>query len=293
MITTANQTAVDYYCLRAIDTNGLVSDWSQILDDSSDMNHFFLAYDNVSRVQLPQSGADVLRQERNTYGADLWIQLDEVPSDETGRVVRSMKITIINTDTNNAVTDLVFNPPVLRGILAYSVQNGQVVAGAPEPSSFFTSAKVPVISATNAAQQLSLFWYNGAEWTKTTGSVNPADNTVSFTGSRVGGFQIRAATHGSGTTLTRVYPRIITPNGDRWNDEAIFEFDNPQLLPLSGKVYDISGASVANLKPGPNPDSTLKWDGKDSGGKVVPSGIYLYQIDLGGSMESGTVVVAR
>ena len=33
--------------------------------------------------------------------------------------------------------------------------------------------------------------------------------------------------------------------------------------------------------------------GKDTGGTVVPGGIYLYQIDLGGTSESGTVVVAR
>jgi hypothetical protein len=35
------------------------------------------------------------------------------------------------------------------------------------------------------------------------------------------------------------------------------------------------------------------WDGKDAGGTVVPSGIYLYQIDMGGSPTTGTVVVAR
>jgi len=38
---------------------------------------------------------------------------------------------------------------------------------------------------------------------------------------------------------------------------------------------------VADLKAGPNPDSTLEWDGKDSGEKVVPGGIYMYQIDVG------------
>jgi len=41
--------------------------------------------------------------------------------------------------------------------------------------------------------------------------------------------------------LTRIYPRIITPNGDGWNDKVIFQFDNPQLSPMSGKVFDISG----------------------------------------------------
>ena len=291
--TTANTSVVNYYSLKAIDANGLQSDWTEILDDSADMDHVYMYGDNISRVTLPQSAANVMRLEKNTYGADLWMDLEEEPADETGRVVRSMKIVITNTVTNNEVTDLIFNPPVLHGVLAYSVQNGNVVSGAPEPAGFLTSAKIPVITAANAAQQLSLFWYDGAEWIKTTGMVNSQDNTVSFTGSRVGSFQIRAATHGTGATLTRVYPRIITPNGDGWNDKAIFQFDNPQLLPLSGKVYDITGALVASLQIGPNPDSTLSWDGKSSGGTVVPGGIYIYQIDLGGTSESGTIVVAR
>jgi len=169
------------------------------------------------------------------------------------------------------------------------VQNGQVVQGA--PGAFQLGA--PLVAASQAADQLSLFWFNGIDWVKTTGVINTADNTVSFTGSRTGRYQIRAASHISGLVLTRVYPRIITPNNDGLNDKAIFEFDNPQLLPLSGKIYDISNALVAELKTGPTPDSTLEWDGKDSGGKTVPGGIYMYLIDQGGTSTSGTVVVAR
>src|SRR5438552_19176046 len=119
---------------------------------------------------------------------------------------------------------------------------------------------------------------------------------MDFTGSQIGGFQIRVAIHAptpSQISLTKVYPRIITPNGDGWNDKVIFQFDNPQLLPLSGKVFDIAGAAVANLKAGPNPDSTLEWDGKDLNGTVVPGGIYIYSIDEGGSTETATVVAAR
>ena len=55
----------------------------------------------------------------------------------------------------------------------------------------------------------------------------------------------------------------------------------------------ITGAFVASLQIGPNPDTTLAWDGKDAGGKPVPGGVYIYQIDVGGAPETGTLVVAR
>jgi hypothetical protein len=287
--TTTTNASVTYYAWRTVDSNGELSDWSQVLDDSADLNHFFFAADFVSRIQIPGTAAKVLVRGNNKYGSDLDFALTEVTADEIGTVAKSMDFKVINYDTGNEITDLIFDPPVLRGIMAYTVQNGQVVQGA--PAAFHLGA--PLVSAAQAASGLSLFWNNGIEWVKTTGQVNATDDTVSFTGSRAGRYQIRAASHLSGLVLTRVYPRIITPNGDGWNDKAIFEFDNPQLLPLSGKMYDITNALVATLKPGPNPDASLEWDGKDSGGKVVPGGIYMYQVDVGGTPASGTIVVAR
>jgi hypothetical protein len=232
-------------------------------------------------------------------GDDLWLDWASHSSEESGRVIRSIELEMQAASSGNAVTTVVFDPPVMRVVIGYSVVNGNIVAGAPTGNassigrSQAITAAAPVIPASQAASQLSLFWYNGNEWVKGTGSVNAVDATVSFTGGRAGKFQIRAATHASGTVLTRVYPRIITPNGDGWNDKVIFQFDNSDLLPLSGKVFDITGASVASLAAGPNPDSTLTWDGKDSGGRTVPAGIYLYQISVGGTNETGTVVVAR
>ena len=57
------------------------------------------------------------------------------------------------------------------------------------------------------------------------------------------------ATLGS-LTLTRVAPRIISPNGDGYNDKARFEFDNPEDLPVTGEVYNLSGSRIADLKGG-------------------------------------------
>lgn len=299
--TTALDSDVRYYSVRTVDTSGNLSEWSQIVDDSGEMNHFFMATDNLTHAQLSQAAANMLRGSQNSYGADLWMYIDAVPSEETGRVVRSVTLNVSNGTTGNAVTDMSFSPATIRMVIGYSVLGGNVVAGAPEgrgglsPSVWGLSpgvARAPVITASNAAAQLALFWFNGNEWVKTTGFVNTADQTVSGTGSRIGAFQIRAATHAPGATLTRVYPRIITPNGDGWNDKAIFQFDNPEGLPLSGKVFDITGSFVSNLVAGPNPDSSLAWDGK-VGGAPVPGGIYVYQVDVGGTPETGTIVVAR
>ena len=94
-------------------------------------------------------------------------------------------------------------------------------------------------------------------------------------------------------TLTRVASRIFTPNGDGFNDKARLEFDNPEQLPISGTVYDLAGARVANMKPGSDPTTVLLWDGKDDGGQTVAGGIYIYQIIFEGKAATGTVVVAR
>ena len=102
------------------------------------------------------------------------------------------------------------------------------------------------------------------------------------------------ATLGS-LTLTAVKCRIFTPNGDRYNDKARFEFDNPEQLPISGTVYDLGGARVGSLQPGNSVGTTdvMLWDGKDVDGRVVAGGIYIYQIEFEGKTATGTVVVAR
>src|SRR5947208_3514284 len=60
-------------------------------------------------------------------------------------------------------------------------------------------------------------------------------------------------------TLTGVYPRIFTPNGDGANDKAVFHFDNPEELPVTGEIFDLSGGKVAALTPGSDPTASLLW----------------------------------
>ena len=90
------------------------------------------------------------------------------------------------------------------------------------------------------------------------------------------------------------YPRVITPNEDGVNDYVFFFFDTTDA-PVDGRIYDLNSVFVANMKPGPNkPDlMSLIWDGKDSSGRVVPMGVYLYKVTIGKESVTGTLVVAR
>jgi hypothetical protein len=109
----------------------------------------------------------------------------------------------------------------------------------------------------------------------------------------LGASRVARSTSLGSLTVTGVYPRIFTPNGDGYNDKVGFHFDNPELLPVTGEVFDITGARVADLREGTDPASLLLWDGKDADGRVVPGGIYIYQITFQGKQTNGTVVVAR
>ena len=105
-----------------------------------------------------------------------------------------------------------------------------------------------------------------------------------------GGAQARSA--GAVFDLSNLSSRVITPNGDGRNDYVVFTLDNPRDSSITGKIYDLSGAFVADMKPGTQIADTLAWDGK-SNGSVVPRGVYVYQIKAEGKTFNGTLVVIR
>ncbi len=57
-------------------------------------------------------------------------------------------------------------------------------------------------------------------------------------------------------------------------------------------IFDIDGAMVKELRGGPD-DNELEWDGKDEDGEVVESGVYVYQMQIGDSFKTGTIIVAK
>jgi len=68
------------------------------------------------------------------------------------------------------------------------------------------------------------------------------------------------------------------------------------LILITGKIFDIKGRFISNLKIGPDSSSvsgSLIWDGKDSKGNICESGVYIYELQAGGEIYNGTVILAK
>lgn len=95
-----------------------------------------------------------------------------------------------------------------------------------------------------------------------------------------------------GASFESVSNRLITPNGDRHNDEAVFRLNNPRFSEIRGRILDLRGSEVAVMEfsqPGMTHQATLTW----RPGQDTASGVYIYVIESEEQVFTGTVVVVK
>ncbi|HGJ63946.1 TPA: hypothetical protein ENS27_00995 [bacterium] len=61
---------------------------------------------------------------------------------------------------------------------------------------------------------------------------------------------------------------------------------------FSIKIFDLNGSLVFETEA-PEGAKEIKWDGKDSEGRIVDSGVYIYQATIGNKNKIGSIVVAK
>jgi gliding motility-associated-like protein len=261
-----------YYYARAVNLAG--ASQPSYARDSLSGSLYFISPDNESLLEVPASGTSAFFTESADPMKTYSVEITTHPEELGGRVVKSVQFRAYRgglqpDDSFRLLT---------KGVLKLYYQK--------------TAAGI-VPSAAADAKALSMYFYNGARWLQMFGSVNEAARSVQLETTLLGRYQLRTTERGGGFSADQsgLTNRLITPNGDGKNDTMVFIFDNPQEQEVKGRIYDLRGALVAKMRPGPIGNSVI-WDAK-AGGQAVPGGVYIYQIESQGTVYNGTVAVIR
>ena len=266
-------TGVRWYYVKSVDRYNLRSAASVWLKNSGEQAR--VVADDA------RAAADVAQEVGAALGASgLFPRLAHQAQYESGLTVASYKLYFQTSAGDERVgldfpADVTLTIPVTR--------TGTVSINAVNPAASYT------------AYDYAVYYFNGVEDVRIGGTVDPASGTISVLTRKTGVFKVKQVIRPQSFRITQTVPRkIFTPNGDGIWDEFNILYENPEGLEISGaKIYDLSGAEVASLRPGNyNSEASLAWDGRKSGGKA-PAGIYIYQFKAGDKIHNGTVVLAR
>ncbi|MBI4051470.1 MAG: gliding motility-associated C-terminal domain-containing protein [Elusimicrobia bacterium] len=254
-----------YYYVTASDSWNQESEASLIIGSLSG-NLYKTSYDRQYLLEFDRSIVPYINA-GNALGQNVHITSRFLNSEIGGRILQSVEFVPRRGDTGAALNAFALPEDKLDVRFYYRTVGNQV--------SFS-----PQLSVNQANSKLGVFWHNGREWLKLYGTVDPSGQFIRVKTPMFGRYQVREQLRSLEFTLdpSGVTNRTLTPNGDGKNDQVVFVFDNPSFSDVKGKIFDLSGAYVADMQPGPMVDDSLLWDGK-AGGRVVASGVYIYQIE--------------
>ncbi|MBI3298550.1 MAG: gliding motility-associated C-terminal domain-containing protein [Elusimicrobia bacterium] len=255
--------------------------------------------DCASGVTVPELLSRELLGSVNGTGKDIYIKKEFHLEQNGGEVLQTVEFRALS-DGGEPIKNFAFKKPVRIAVRYQTDGSGKPVPASAQSVSADAAAAAQGVrlesfsaGAADEAKNLGLYWNDNKEYKKIYGQVDPLGQTVTAETPNIGAFQVRRVFRDSAATfdLSNITTRVITPNGDGKNDLMIMLFDNPKGASVSGSIFDLRGAKVASMAPGPNPDS-LQWDGMMNG-KPVTSGVYVYQVEGDGKLFNGTCVVAR
>ncbi|MBI2387867.1 MAG: gliding motility-associated C-terminal domain-containing protein [Elusimicrobia bacterium] len=279
-----------YYHIKSYNTQGISTN---TLTVSSLGQRLFTVDSSGSMLTLDAANSLILNAATNGLGGDIRIMAARRPEDAGGPVFQSAKWTAF---LNGATEIKGFTlPKPARVTLHFDTDGGVVVpTTAPVTGLSVAASGAGAAPASVSPKNVGMYWYNGSEFKKMYGNVDANSQTVTVESPNLGLYQIRSLFRADGAVfdLSNVSGRVVTPNGDGLNDLIIFTYDpGPRGVVARGRIYDMTGAFVADMAPGLVPN-TVVWDGKMNG-RSATSGVYVYKIEGDGKTYTGTVVVAR
>ena len=152
----------------------------------------------------------------------------------------------------------------------------------------------PLAGVANTPENMSVYWYNGARWVQLYGKLDKAAQQLLIETLYTGTYQLRSVERPLAFNFNQagVSNRLVTPNGDGKNDTVVFTYDNPRDSEVVVRLLDMRGKQVVGSLPAGPVSNSKQWDGT-AGGRAVPGGVYIYQIEGEGKTFTGTIVIIR
>ena len=185
--------------------------------------------------------------------------------------------TMLSVITSSDGVEVLWKPSISRDVVAYRVLFGSSGSGEPEPLPNGEIREVKTEYRFIDDRPLSI-----GSFTYAVIAIDEADNKSAPVQKKLRIFD-------------KPYPNPFTPlSPDEDFNRVVFPART--LEEASGEftvlIFDIDGMLVKTLTALPG-ETELIWDGHDESGEIVESGVYVYQLQVGESFKTGTLIVAK
>lgn len=140
--------------------------------------------------------------------------------------------------------------------------------------------------------KLRIFYWDGIKWQLIGGVVNKEKRVVSCYTQHASKFAVMLIPDDKTKTIV-VSPVVFTPNKDGINDFVLFNCMGAGKLEI--KIYDTLGTIVRYIVDSDvTSGNSVVWDGHDENGRLLETGLYVYNVYLSGrTVSSGTLMSAK
>jgi hypothetical protein len=188
---------------------------------------------------------------------------------------------MLSVTTSSEGVEVVWKPSVSRDVTEYRVLFGSSETDGLEPLSNGVLQRTPE-DEINGYKLIDDRLLSIGSFTYAVIAIDEADNTSPPTEKKLRIFD-------------KPYPNPFTPlSPDKDFNQVVFPAR--ALEDASGEftvlIYDIDGMIVKTLTALPG-ETEVIWDGRDEAGEIVESGVYVYQLQVGESFKTGTLIVAK
>lgn len=273
-----------WYKIKTVDKYFNLSEDSMFISSDGELVSLYYNNKTILAMYYTTQKNNVLYKETNSLGANLHIKIVKLPEEKTtdialfeikcyydGLLYNEVN-NIIELDANKSLLEIYYNKETVKQKINEEEEN--------------------------VIQRLSMFYYNNVEWNNIGGSVynDKVVNNVNYSGK----YKIAVISKTKQFEVVSITPKkFFSPlEQPPFNKFSIVVKHKKTIKPVC-KIFNLTGKEVVSLTPSSIQQgdefatSVFIWDGKDSHGRSIRSGIYLYQIESNDGVINGTVIVVK